>query len=226
MRIAFLCKRRYMGKDVVLDRYARLYELPRCLAARGHDVLGLCLEYGGTTPDAWTHTAPPGQLAWHSLPSGRLLLPGIAAHARTSLRTLAAFRPHVVLSASDVWHVALGHRLARRLGVPHVADLYDNYASFGAARLPGLRGAYGRALADAAAVSCVSAPLAELVRARHAPRGTVTVIESTIGAGQFVPRERADCRRELGLPADAPLIGYAGALDRTRGIEYLYAAFA
>src|SRR3546814_4200678 len=29
MRIAFLCKRRYMGKDVVLDQYARLYEMPR-----------------------------------------------------------------------------------------------------------------------------------------------------------------------------------------------------
>ncbi|MDN5851146.1 MAG: hypothetical protein L0H63_16170, partial [Nitrococcus sp.] len=27
MRIAFLCKRRYMGKDVILDRFARLYEI-------------------------------------------------------------------------------------------------------------------------------------------------------------------------------------------------------
>lgn len=32
MRVAFLCKRRYMGKDVILDRYARLYEIPFQLA--------------------------------------------------------------------------------------------------------------------------------------------------------------------------------------------------
>jgi teichuronic acid biosynthesis glycosyltransferase TuaC len=226
MRIAFLCKRRYMGHDVVLDRYGRLYELPRCLAARGHDVLGLCLEYAGRAPGAWSHAAPPGQLAWRSHPAGRLLLPGIAAHARASLRALAAFRPDVVVSASDVWHVILGDRIARRLAVPHVADLYDNYASFGAARVPGLRAAYGGALSAAAAVSCVSAPLAALVRERHVPRGEVLVIESTIAAGRFAPRERAACRRALGLPAAAPLIGYAGALDHSRGIEHLYAAFA
>jgi len=28
MRLVFLCKRRYMGKDVSVDRYARLYEIP------------------------------------------------------------------------------------------------------------------------------------------------------------------------------------------------------
>ncbi|MEQ8232432.1 MAG: glycosyltransferase [Gammaproteobacteria bacterium] len=226
MRIAFLCKRRYMGKDVILDRYARLYELPRGLAARGHDVLGLCLEYAGRERGEWSHEAPPGQLSWHSWPAGRLLLPGIAAHARAALRSLGGFRPDVVLSASDVWHVTLGDWLARRLAVPHVVDLYDNYASFGAARLPGLSAAYARALGRAAGVSCVSAPLATLIRERHAPRGTVVTIESTVGAGQFTPRDREACRRELGLPHGVPLIGYAGALDRSRGIEDLYAAFA
>jgi hypothetical protein len=40
MRIAFLCKRQYMGKDVILDRYARLYEIPYQLARLGHTVRG------------------------------------------------------------------------------------------------------------------------------------------------------------------------------------------
>jgi hypothetical protein len=31
MRV-FLCKRRYMAKDVIVDRYARLNEIPRQLA--------------------------------------------------------------------------------------------------------------------------------------------------------------------------------------------------
>jgi len=45
MRIAVLWKRRYMGQDVITDRYARLYEFPRGLAASGHGVLALCLNY-------------------------------------------------------------------------------------------------------------------------------------------------------------------------------------
>jgi hypothetical protein len=36
MRMAFLCKRHYMGKDVIADRYARLYEIPYQLVKLGH----------------------------------------------------------------------------------------------------------------------------------------------------------------------------------------------
>jgi hypothetical protein len=39
MRVVFLCKRRYMAKDVIVDRYARLNEIPRQLANLGHQVL-------------------------------------------------------------------------------------------------------------------------------------------------------------------------------------------
>jgi len=35
MKIAFLCKRRYMDKDVVADRYGRLYEIPYQLSRLG-----------------------------------------------------------------------------------------------------------------------------------------------------------------------------------------------
>ena len=45
MRIAYLCKRRYMSKDVILDRYARLYEIPYQLARLGHTVEAFCLCY-------------------------------------------------------------------------------------------------------------------------------------------------------------------------------------
>ena len=43
MRIAFLCKRRYMGKDVIDDRYGRLYEFPFQLARLGHEVHGVAV---------------------------------------------------------------------------------------------------------------------------------------------------------------------------------------
>ncbi len=45
MKILFLCKRQYMQKDVIDDRYARLYELPNQLAYHGNEVMGVCLSY-------------------------------------------------------------------------------------------------------------------------------------------------------------------------------------
>lgn len=48
MRIAVFWKRRYMGQDVISDRYARLYELPRGLAELGHEVRVFCLSYRPT----------------------------------------------------------------------------------------------------------------------------------------------------------------------------------
>ena len=44
MRIAFLCKRHYTGKDVITDRFGRLYEIPHQLALLGHEVKAWCLD--------------------------------------------------------------------------------------------------------------------------------------------------------------------------------------
>lgn len=49
MRITFLCKRRYMSKDAILDRYAQLYEIPYQLARLGHEVHDYCLGYYART---------------------------------------------------------------------------------------------------------------------------------------------------------------------------------
>ena len=87
MRIAFLCKRRYMGKDVVLDRYARLYEIPHQLARLGHAVHGYCLDYhAADSAGQWTHDAAPGTLAWQSFAVGKRRLPWLAAYPWHLLR--------------------------------------------------------------------------------------------------------------------------------------------
>ena len=146
MRIAFLCKRRYMDKDVILDRYARLYEMPFQLAARGHDVLGLCLSYHGDAEGEWTHATPRGSLRWLSRSLGRTVLPRLLGHPAWLARQLRAFGAQYLIGASDIAHVALGAYYARRLGLPFAADLYDNFESFGMARIPGARPALRRAV--------------------------------------------------------------------------------
>lgn len=54
----------------------------------------------------------------------------------------------------------------------------------------------------------------------------VTVIPDAYDEGLFYPRERAACRGELGIPAAAQVVLYAGLTFSYRGIEHLVAAFA
>ncbi|MGB5851312.1 MAG: glycosyltransferase family 4 protein [Rhodanobacter sp.] len=225
MRIAFLCKRRYMGKDVILDRYARLYEIPFQLARLGHDVRGFCLSYQGHDDGEWEHEGQPGDLRWESRSLGRLVLPALASYPRHLLRRLRDWTPDVVIGASDIPHVALAAWLAKRLGVPYAADLYDNFEGFGQARIPGMVTTLRHAVRGAALVTTTSEPLKELVEETYRAHGEVLAMPSTVDKNVFHSRDRTACRRALGLPQDARLVGTAGGLHRDKGVDALYAAW-
>lgn len=215
-----------MSKDVITDRYARLYEIPRQLARRGHDVLGLCLSYQPQIPGRWTHEAPPGQLQWIARSLGRMPLPGLLAYPSQVFDDLRAFAPDVLIGASDIPHAALTAWLARRLGVPYAIDLYDNFEGFGQARIPGFVQALRRATRDAALVTTTSMPLRDFVVDTYGVHGEVLALESTVDQAVFRPRDKLACRRALGLPDQARLIGTAGGLYRDKGVVPLYDAWA
>lgn len=214
-RILFLAKRRYMGKDVLDDRYGRLYHLPLELARSGFELRCVLSDYRGR--ERLPARVDADGLAWFSTPLRALpaLYRSAAHHAAWA---------DVVMASSDALQLAFAHHLARRHGKPLVCDLYDNYASFGLARVPGLGRAYRAAVAGAALVSCVGDCLNQHVRAHYAPCGRVITVNSTIVAGSFAPLARADARAALGLPAGRRLVGVCGGLDRERGIAGLYAA--
>ena len=48
---------------------------------------------------------------------------------------------------------------------------------------------------------------------------------STVDKSVFQPRDRMNCRRALGLPEDARLVGTAGGLHRDKGVDALYMAW-
>jgi len=226
MRIIFLCKRRYMAKDVIVDRYARLYEIPRQLANLGHQVLGLCLSYYGDEEGEWTHDTDAGELHWVSRSLGRTVLPGLLGHPWRALTTSRDFAPDIIIGASDIPHVVLGHWIAKRLHLPFVADLYDNFERFGLAHIPGSVRAFRRAVREADAVTCTSRTLAQHVRDTYRARGTVIAMPSTVDKDTFRVRDKAECRQALGLPEHAKLIGTAGGLHADKGVATLYEAYA
>lgn len=225
MRIAFLCKRQYMGKDVILDRYARLYEIPFQLAALGHTVGGFCLSYQGHAEGTWTHDAAPGELTWESSSLGGLRFPALLTYPRRLLARLREFAPDLLIGASDIPHVALSAWLAKRLRVPLAVDLYDNFEGFGQARIPGMVRALRRAVRAADLVTTTSEPLKDLVINGYGARGEVVAMPSTVDKAVFRPMDQTACRRSLGLPTDAKLIGTAGGLYRDKGVGALYEAW-
>ena len=226
MRILVLTKRQYMGRDLLDDRYGRFRELPLALASEGHQVDGLCLSYRRRQEGRQADTSAAARVAWRSLNAWRLLPVGPRSYWRELDRIASETHPDVVWACSDAPHALLGVRAARRLGAKLVIDLYDNFESYGLTRLPGMRAALGRAVRAADGVTCVSEPLAGLVRNQYGYSGPIEVIENAVPADAFRPINREQARAILKLPQDAVLIGTAGSLSRSRGIEVLFTAFS
>ncbi len=226
MKIAFLCKRHYTGHDVIADRFGRLYEIPRQLALMGHDVHGYCLDYHTQDAGEWRHETASGTLAWESYPLGGLRLPALAAYPRHLLRRMRTLSPDIVIGASDIPHAALAEWLSRHLAVPCAIDLYDNFESFGQARIPGIISVLRHAVRNANLVTVVSGALKHKVEKEYHPKGTVLVMPNGVDRNLFARASRDEARRYLGLPMDAELVGTAGNLSRGKGIDTMYSAWS
>lgn len=82
---------------------------------------------------------------------------------------------------------------------------------------PWRRPALSWALRHAARILSVSQQLADKAIELGAARAHVEVIENGVDTGRFVPRDRAEMRRELGLPAEGRLLISVGHLSRRKG---------
>jgi len=216
MHILVLCKRQYTGRDLLDDRYGRLYEIPEQLALAGHEVTGRVISYRRRGA---LRTCSPAGVSWHSTD----LLSGGFIPVSRAIRADAL--PDVIWAGSDIPMCLFGMRLGRQLGVPVVLDLYDNYEAFGLARIPGMAAAFRRACSDASGLTVVTQALADYLASQHGRRLPITVVGNGVNTDVFRPLERDASRAALGLPLGIPLIGCAGALDQSRGIDDLFQAF-
>ncbi len=225
MQLLFLCKQKYMHKDVIDDRYGRLYELPHHLS-RYHQITIIVTNYRMT----WGFKRPRrfkenSNVTWYSLQMHYLLLPTLVSYWRLILRQFRENRPALVVGASDSPHIILASLIAGVHGVPVILDLYDNFEAFGLSKIPGVRTLYRHALTRANAVTCVSSRLRGHVEAIRGASGSVFTIESTINKSDFYPQDKKAARRSLNLDADGIYIGAAGSLYASRGINTVYAAY-
>ncbi|RRN58792.1 glycosyltransferase [Pseudoxanthomonas sp. SGNA-20] len=216
MKVLVLTKRQYTAKDLLNDRYGRLYELPEALARQGHEVTGLTTSYRSRTS---TYHLSPAGVDWHSINASPLAPLEWAGQLRK------IEKPDVIWASSDAPHCIAAAILSKRWDVPAVLDLYDNYDYFGLTRIPGITTAFHRACRSAAHLTMASHTLASHVRERITMGVPVTVIPNGVRTDLFRPMARRHCREVLGLPPDACLVGTVGAIHRNRGIGDLFEAF-
>jgi len=223
MRVLVLSKRQYTGRDLLDDRYGRVFEMPAALARRGHAVHGIALSYRFRRAGAYRWDDIE-RLTWSSVNLGPLGT-GLYGYLSDLRRAVRDFSPDVVWATSDAYHGILGGWLSRKYRIPTVLDFYDNYESFSASRLPGVIQGLRTASRRAAALTVVSSTLAEwMVPAYRLARAPV-VIGNGVDTRVFYSRDRAASRRQLGLPAQARIMGVAGSLTRSRGIAEVFEAF-
>lgn len=227
MKILVLTKRQYMGKDLIDDRFGRFRELPLELARLGHEVQGLALSYRPKAEGVFIDGDAAGgsSVAWHSVNLLNRFSLALRRYPMSALAITRDFKPDIIWACSDAYHAVFGGWLARRIGSHCVIDLYDDFESFKASRIPGVLPLFRRAVKGADGVSVLSRRLANHIERNYARTKPMSVIENGIRNDLFYPQDQNECRRRLGLPGNARIIGTAGALDQSRGIEALFEAF-
>jgi len=211
MRILCLTKRRPQRRDLLTRPYGRFFYLPRYLAAQGHEVRLLMLDYQKTPP-------AQGMLEGIQWDTQSLRPWGLSAYWRRAEHWIAQRKPDWIIGFSDSWYGLMADRLGRKHGIRVLIDAYDNYESY----LPWLKPlhwAWRGVLRRADAVSAAGPNLA------HYMAGAQGQVVPMAADPIFYPRSRDECRIQLGLPLDKPLLGYSGALDTSRNLELLLRAF-
>jgi len=177
-------------------------------------------------PPALAHARASDFTFWYPPGVGRSLH-GLAWYASLLARHGArlARERYDVLLASWGYPDAVGTALlARRLGLPYVVKVHGSDLNVQAnyrLRRPQI----ASALRGAQAVVAVSAALAEKARGLGVDDDRVHLLYNGVDGDRFFPGDRAAARRELDLPAEAPVVLYVGNLKPSKGCVDLLEAF-
>jgi glycosyltransferase involved in cell wall biosynthesis len=218
MRIVLLCKRLYTNRDLIDDRFGRLFHIPVQLARLGNPVTVVALDYRA---GRGYHAQTIGGVEFISVPAA-----GVVDLVRLVQRSGEAVRqalPDVIVASGDTYIAGLAAAFAKRLSIPWVFDVYDDYRYFASGRIPGMKSWFFRLLRDSDQVLVASHPLLGLTRDFAQ---VSTVVENGVDTGLFRELDKEDCRNELGISAQDKVIGFFGSIGRKRGVGILLEAAA
>lgn len=152
---------------------------------------------------------------------------GAALHVLSHLGEVARFRGRVdvVLGSWAFPDGAAAVVLGKLLGVPAVVKVHGSDINV-VAQLPQARRQLELLLPRARRVVAVSRALARSVEALGVPHERVCVVRNGVDGELFFPRDKASCRRHLGLVEQGQVALFVGRLERAKGVLDACEAFA
>ena len=205
MKLGVIMKRFYTNRDLIEDRYGRMFHLPRTLVERGWDVRVFC-------PDFRKREAFVREIDGVAFQS----IPARFAGAWTSEAPWTRFKPEIWLSSGQLIAADQVERIARRQGAPWVIDFYDYYPAFYPRLVRSLADRWShRLIRRASGVVVASKALAEWA-ARSS--GNVARLPNGIDRSVFYARERLEARKSFRLDPAMIWVGYFGSLNPEHGL--------
>lgn len=216
MKILFVTKRHPQQRDLMERPYGRFHHLPVQLALLGHEVRVLLCSH---------RSMPTLQMDFDGVrwSSHDIKTLGAAGLWRNLKQEAENFHADWVVAFSDTYYGWIARRLARASGARLAIDAYDNYEAYMTWNLP-LHALWRRSIAAADLVTAAGPQLAERLQSHRRSGHQVEVIPMAADP-EFKPLDKLTCRRNLGLPMEAPLIGYTGSWGKARGTAMLIDAF-
>ncbi len=221
MKILFICKRNYTSKDLLCEKYGRLYEFSKAFHESGHVVTCVCANYYGINNSYLND----GVVYWHNYDFNHSIITGPIGYYNFLKKAVEREEPDVIIGLSDIFHVLLSLLLSKKYKLPFIIDLYDNFESFGIARIPGVKILFHYAMNEADGISVVSPELKNHLMEKHKLSAMIEVVENAVDIKAFHPINKVSMRKKLNLPENGIYIGVAGALSEKRGISNLFTAY-
>lgn len=161
-------------------------------------------------------------IAYPALPAISRPVNGWSA-ARSVLSRVRGWQPEIILNYIVYPDGDAALRVAHALRVPFVVTAIGSDLNV----IPPLcEGLTRRVLREADYTITVSGDLLRTARNLGAPTERSRAVLNGCDTGIFHPRDRAQARMSLGLPADAEAIVYVGRLDMAKGLGELVSAVA
>jgi glycosyltransferase involved in cell wall biosynthesis len=214
LKIVFLVKRFYTNKDLIEDRFGRLFYFPSILAEMGHECVVFALDFRNKTElsvckhNVQFHTIPVKSF-W------RLLL------MRKLIGKLCRSEADVVFSSGDSYIGYLGLRLSKQLSAKAVFDIYDDYSHFGTNKLPFMRTLLRNTVSKSDLVVCASESILEKYRTYQE---NALLVQNGVDGRVFKPQDKRIARERAGVNSDDIVVGYFGSIHKPRGVDDLIAA--
>ena len=222
MKILFLTKRYYMSRDLMLDKYGRFYEIPVYLSQKGHTIELVCHNYRRSDQLIVYENENLKISSWNL---GINPVYGIVQHYNRLHNIILKSRPDVIITGSDCFQIILGSRLALSHSIPFVTDVYDNFSSYKASKIPGIKTMFYRSLGNADTVTVVSNKLKQLIGQKIKTSKNIHILNNAISDIFLLNHDKQKSRKYFKFKPDEIYIGTAGDLSVDRGIKLLIDTF-